>query len=479
MRREAVRSWRHWPAGCVLAGWMLVCASTAAAAPFMAGADISSLPVHEDHNAIYRSGGVAGDAVEILSDAGTNYFRLRLFVDPQNKNNSNGGSDPFVAQDLDYTIALAQRVKQTGAKLLLDFHYSDTWADPGHQWKPAAWRSLTTIAQLEQQVHDYTKQTIEAFKAAEVLPDMVQIGNEIASGMLWNNEYVATNQLSDATVGGANTGYPWTGGTNNTGFDRLATLLAAGIKGAREGAGPGQEPLVMIHHDQGTRWDRTSYYFDRLLPRLVAKNADIDVIGYSYYPIYHAGGLEAVAENLNNTAEEYGKQVVIAETGFPARNAQSDEQDLEFAVSPAGQQQFLESLVDTVENVPNGLGSGVFWWYADARPTSGLNVWEGGRYGLFDQNGNLQPAANTYNQFLPEFPPGDFNEDGVVDAADYTVWRDGFNTVYDEMDYFVWRSNFGEGLAGAGATAPHSVPEPASMVMLVVAMVSCSLRRRR
>jgi hypothetical protein len=129
--------------------------------------------------------------------------------------------------------------------------------------------------------------------------------------------------------------------------------------------------------------------------------------------------------------------------------------------------------------VPNGLGSGVFWWYADARPTSGLNVWEGGRYGLFDQNGNLQPAANAFNQFLPEFPPGDFNEDGIVDAADYTVWRDGFNTVYDEMDYFVWRSNFGEGVAGAGATAPHSVPEPASMVMLVVAMVSCSLRRRR
>jgi arabinogalactan endo-1,4-beta-galactosidase len=124
----------------------LVLGVQVSAMEFMAGADISSLPVHEEHGAVYKANNVTGDAIEILSNSGVDYYRLRLFVNPQFENNYSGGGDPFVAQDLDYTIALAQRVKQAGGKVLLDFHYSDTWADPGHQWKPEAWRSLTTMA---------------------------------------------------------------------------------------------------------------------------------------------------------------------------------------------------------------------------------------------------------------------------------------------------------------------------------------------
>src|SRR5688572_4352959 len=137
-------------------------AANAHDAEFMAGADISSLPVHEQNGATYRDYGQtqAQDAIEVLSNHGVNWYRLRLFVNPQFKNNFNGGSDPFVAQDLAYTIALAERVKQAGGKVLLDFHYSDTWADPGHQWKPEAWRSLA-MPQLQQKVYDYTRQTIE------------------------------------------------------------------------------------------------------------------------------------------------------------------------------------------------------------------------------------------------------------------------------------------------------------------------------
>jgi arabinogalactan endo-1,4-beta-galactosidase len=120
---------------------LLVFASSARAqsALFMAGADISSLPIHEQNGAVYRDNGQAGDAIDLLADHGVHWFRLRLFVNPQFQNNYNGGYDPFVAQDLQYTIDLAQRIKQAGGKLLLDFHYSDTWADPGHQIKPAAW----------------------------------------------------------------------------------------------------------------------------------------------------------------------------------------------------------------------------------------------------------------------------------------------------------------------------------------------------
>jgi arabinogalactan endo-1,4-beta-galactosidase len=453
-----------------------------AAAPFMAGVDISSLPVHQGRGAVYRDYGQTqtDDAIEIFNNHGVNYYRLRLFVDPQFQNNWSGGFDPFVAQDLDYTIALAQRVKQAGGKVLLDFHYSDTWADPGHQWKPEAWRSLSTLSELEQQVYNYTKQSIEAFKAANVTPDMVQIGNEIASGFLWNNEYVPTNQLSDATVGGANTGYPWTGGQNAAGFDRLATLLSAGVKGARDGAGTGQEPLIMIHHDQGANWNATSYYFNRLLPRLEANGADPDVLGYSYYPIYHSGGIPAVQQNLTNSVNAYGKPVVIVEAGFPARVSQFQENppevNLGFEISEAGQQAYLQALVDTLQALPNEMGMGVFWWYAEARPTSGLNVWKNGRFSLFDQSGNLNDAARVFEQFL--LTPGDFNRDGFVDTADYTVWRDGFATgTYDENDYADWKSNFGAGGNGAGAPQ-SSVPEPAAIALLVATLLAGSLNRR-
>jgi arabinogalactan endo-1,4-beta-galactosidase len=450
------------------------------AAPFMAGADISSLPIHEDHGAVYRDFGQTqtGDAIEILSDHGVNYYRLRLFVNPQFKNNFNGGYDPFVAQNLAYTIALAQRVKQAGGKVLLDFHYSDTWADPGHQWKPEAWRSLATMAELEQQVYDYTKQSIEAFKAAGALPEMVQIGNEIAAGLLWNGEYVASQNVNETTVGGPNSGYLWSGGTNDVGFDRLATLLSKGIQGARDGAGPGEEPLIMIHHDQGSRWNTTSYYFDRLLPRLQSNGADPDVLGYSYYPIYHTGGIAGVQQNLTNAARTYGKPVVIAEAGFPSRNPTPSEQNLGFPVTEAGQQAYLQALVDALQNVPDGLGMGVFWWYAEARPTSGLTVWQNGRYGLFDQNGNLNDAATVFEQFLPM--PGDFNRDGFVDASDYTVWRDGLGTLYDAADYDDWKTNFGMTAGGGSAGAspfPAAVPEPLSIFLMLMGLALSAFGR--
>ena len=156
-----------------------LCDQSATSAPFMAGADISALPVLENRGAVYRDGGQALPVIDILRDHGVNWFRLRLFVNP------NPAGDAFVVNNLAYTIALAQRAKASGAKLLLDFHYSDTWADPGRQTKPAAWGNLD-YNQLQQQVYSYTKSSIEAFKAEGVLPEMVQIGNEISNGMLWN-----------------------------------------------------------------------------------------------------------------------------------------------------------------------------------------------------------------------------------------------------------------------------------------------------
>jgi arabinogalactan endo-1,4-beta-galactosidase len=430
-----------------LAHWALVVGALlapvhVAASDFLAGADISALPVLEANGATYRSDGVAGDAIDILRDSGVNWFRLRLFVNPNS-------SDPFVVNDLEYTIELAQRVKASGGKLLLDFHYSDTWADPGRQTKPAAWTSLD-FSSLVERVRDYTFDAVDALRSEGVLPDMVQIGNEISNGMLWNS------------------GYVWTGGTHNTGFDNLAALLNAGISGAKEAAGPGNEPLIMIHHDKGAQSSTASFYFDKL----VARNVDFDVIGYSYYPKWHydpdsgAGDIQDLQTNLDNSATRYGKPVVVVETGFASRGAQF-EPDYEFDVSASGQQQFLEAVISAVQNVPDGLGAGVFWWYPEARPTAGLNVWEGGRYGLFDQNGNLLPAASVFEQFVDPPLLGDYNDDGAVDAADYAVWRkhDGTPASYEE-----WRTNFGA--TSAGPESPTmSVPEPNTLLASLIAVL--------
>jgi arabinogalactan endo-1,4-beta-galactosidase len=457
----------------------LAAAVEPAAAEFMAGADISSLAVFEQRGAVYRDNGAPRDVIEMFRDHGVNWCRLRLFVDPKFENNYDGGYDPFVAQDLNYTIALAQRVKQSGGKVLLDFHYSDTWADPGHQWKPEAWKSLATMDLLQQQVYDYTRQSIEAFHAAGVPPQMVQIGNEIANGLLWNDP---------PNRAGANSGYPWTGGSNSAGLNRLATLLTAGVKGARDGAGDGDKPLIMIHHDKGSQWGTTEYFFDQMLPRLAANDADVDVIGYSYYPQFHSGGVAGVQRNLNNTAAAYGKPVVLVETGFPSRNPQSDEQNLGFPVTEAGQRAFLDAVVDAVENVPNDLGWGVFWWYPEARPLSGLGVWESGRYGWFDSSGNLLPTIDAFAGLNPLPTPGDFNGDGVVDGEDLAAWQSAFGEVgaglaadgdddgnVDGADFLLWQ----QALSAMPANAPSAaIPEPSTHAFAICFLAATAWTRR-
>ena len=419
----------------------------AAAAEFMAGADISSVGVLEDYGAVYRDAGQAGDVVEMFAEHGVNWFRLRLFVNPN-------GQD-VVVNDLAYTLNLARRAKAAGGKVLLDLHYSDTWADPAHQAKPTAWSTLSGT-QLQQRVHDYTRNVVQAFRAEGLTPEMVQIGNEISNGLLWQD------------------GYPWSGGSNNAGFDRVAALLNAGISGAKAGA-PGAEPLIMLHHDQGAKWATSSYYFNKL----VARNVDFDVIGYSYYPKWHydanngSGSIEDLQENLNNTAAAYGKPVVVVETGFPSRGAQFEPQ-YEFPISAMGQQQFLQAVVNTVEQVPNGLGWGTFWWYPEARPVNGLSVWEGGRYGWFDASGNLLPTIAAFEGLNPQL--GDFNHDGAIDAGDLTLWQlqfgeadndlsadgDGDGDV-DGSDFLMWQRNVEP---AEGLSPVDSIPEPSVQLLL-------------
>jgi arabinogalactan endo-1,4-beta-galactosidase len=453
---------------------VLIAAGSARGGEFMAGADISSLPVFEGNGAVYYDNGAPGGVIPMFREHGVNWYRLRLFVDPSNDDDpATPGfqNDAFVVQNLSFTIALAQRVKAAGGKVLLDFHYSDTWADPGKQYKPAAWAGLN-FAALTTRVHDYTRDVLAAFKSSNAAPEMVQVGNEIANGMIWDD------------------GRLWRSGvTEDVEFTNLAALVSAGINGAKAGAGPEAEPLIMIHHDKGANWGTSSYYFDRLLPKLQANGTDPDVIGYSYYPKWHynpttgSGDIDDLRTTLNNSANRYDKPVVVVETGFASRNA-GGEPTYQFPKTAAGQRQFLDAVVDAVQDVPNDLGWGAFWWYAEARPSSGLSVWEGGRYGLFDQTGNLLPAIDAFAGLNPM--PGDYNGDHEVDGDDFAAWQAAFGQSGTGLpadgdadgavsggDFLFWQRSL------SGGTVAGSAPEPSTTALAAIAALMLARRRKR
>lgn len=331
------------------------------------GGDISMLPKFEELGAQYSDETGPQDALAIMTAHGCNAFRVRLFVAPTGRN--------AVIQDLNYVIALARRIKRTGAVLLLDLHYSDTWADPAHQSKPAAWADLD-FAALAAKVASYTAAVVDAMSRAGCLPDIIQIGNEITPGFLWPDGRI------DAEQGG---------------WDRFTTLLKAAIQGAQEPLREGEEIQIMLHVDQGGSFEKTVWF----LRNLARYDVAYDLIGLSYYPRWH-GDLAALRDNLHRTAAAFGKDVVVVETAYAwhdggQRRDQSPEARA-WPQTPQGQMAFLQDIVAAVRSVPSGRGRGVLWWYPEAIPIRGLKVWEGGRYGLFDAQGRALPALQA---FLP------------------------------------------------------------------------------
>ena len=242
----------------------------------MLGADISFLPQLEDRGIKFSDGGVEKDAVQILKDHGLNYIRLRLFVNPEK---DSGYSPKKGFCDLDHTIAMAKRTRAAGMKFLLNFHYSDTWADPQKQFKPAAWKGLN-FEQLRQTVFEYNKNVILAMKNAGVTPDMVQIGNEINHGMIWPEGHI-----------------------NN--LDSLAQLIYAGIQGVKA-ADP--SITIMLHIALGGQNDESRFFLDNMIMRGVP----FDVIGLSYYPRWH-NTLEDLRYNLDDLARRYDKDLIVVE----------------------------------------------------------------------------------------------------------------------------------------------------------------------
>jgi arabinogalactan endo-1,4-beta-galactosidase len=349
--------------------------------PFYLGADISTLPEVEQRGGIYMDGGKPGDALAIFMKHGWTCFRLRIWVDPTNGVNG-----------LEYTTRLARRIKDAGGTLMLDFHYSDWWADPQKQNKPAAWANLD-FAALVKQTQTYTAQVIKTLKDAGATPDFVQIGNEITGGMLWPDGQVKVPLSTVKVFGGDVTVIkPPEPYDDARQWDHLIRLLKADVRGVRSVTTPEDHVRIVIHIDCGGDWPVTKWYFDHL----TKAGVDYDVIGQSYYPNWH-GTLEDVRDNLRHTIERYHKDVMIVETAYPSRDTHPSPaaaKNMIWPMTPEGQEQFLADLIKTVKAAPEGRGIGVIYWHPEATFIPKAAGWwsRPDANSLFDTRGYPLPA---------------------------------------------------------------------------------------
>jgi arabinogalactan endo-1,4-beta-galactosidase len=347
--------------------------SVSAAQNFMAGADLSLLPFFETNGILYKTNGQTGDAIIILKNLGVNCVRLRLFTSSA----AQAQADPYdYINNLNYTVPLAVRVKTAGLKFLLDFHYSDTWADPGHQTIPSAWTNLT-FTQLVQQMHDYSSNCISTLNAAGALPDYVQVGNEITSGLLWPYGEVGGNFETPAQ------------------WSQLAQLLNAAIQGIKDAAGANM-PKIIIHIDRGGDWNTTQWFFDNLIQ---TQHVQFDIIGESYYPVFD-GPLTNLNTCLTNAAASYGKPLIVAETDFPWTNSYWTTNIFSIPGTTNGQVQFIVALAQVVMSVPNNLSAGIFWWGTEYQRLFGINEAGFNTASFFGSTGNVLPAASVFGQMV-------------------------------------------------------------------------------
>lgn len=331
------------------------------AAPLpLRGGDISMIPRMEELGGQYRDADVPDDPIRIMMNHGMNFFRVRLFVTPD-------GAWDGAIQDLSYVTALGQRIKNAGAKFLLDIHYSDTWADPGHQDKPASWASLS-FSELEAEVEAYSSHVIATLKQAGCLPDMVQVGNEITGGFLWPEGKIYNEPLG--------------------GWANFTTLLKAGIRGVKQPLEDGEAMEIMVHIDRGGDSGATQFFYGKL----DEYGVEYDVIGLSFYPWWH-GTLADLENTLQNAAHSFGKEIIVVETAFPWQPAVAT---MQWPQTPQGQKEFAEDVIEVIDSTPNGLGKGIVWWYPEAVNDVPISIWYGGGNALFDSNWNALPALEAF-----------------------------------------------------------------------------------
>lgn len=326
------------------------------------GADISYLPELEAADARFYKNGTQVPLLTILKESGVNWIRLRLWT-----------SD----EDLQKKIALAKRIKAAGFNFLLDLHYSDTWADPSHQAIPADWGSFTEIAPLCNKVYDYTTEVLEAFKTEGCSPDMIQTGNEITGGMLFDLGKIESGN-----------------------FTNLASLLKSASQAVRT-ATPNAK--IMLHIECSCDKEASTWWFGEALNN----NLDFDVIGLSYYAFYHSTDLSVLADTISTLTAQTGKPVCIVETNYPwttgwkegdnKQNYVGDGSSLikGLPATPKGQKKYLKTLC---QRVASSGGCGVFWWEPDAVAIPGFES-DMENLTWFDFSNNYNGSGDIFLEF--------------------------------------------------------------------------------
>jgi arabinogalactan endo-1,4-beta-galactosidase len=288
----------------------------------MLGADVSTLQRALDLGArYYDASGVQRDPLDILKSVGVNYARLRIWNNPISGYNNKAK-----------VLQQARAIKAKGLKLMVDFHYSDTWADPGKQYKPAAW-SGHGIGQLQTDVYNYTYDVCASLKAQGTTPDSVQIGNEINTGMLWPDGQVTNND-----------------------FTNLGLLLKAGYNATKACNSSTQVIIHTARAESGARW-----FYDGIR----AQGVQWDITALSYYCMWH-GTMSNLSSVISDMRSRYGKDVIIAETAYPftADNADSTRNVVTsgcsgYGLTWRGQQANFTAVQSTARNAG---AIGVFYW---------------------------------------------------------------------------------------------------------------------
>ena len=348
------------------------------------GMDLSTLLEVEACGGRFTDGGVPGGAMEILAGRGMNLLRLRLWNDPYAEDGTPYGAG---TNDLNRTMQLARRAKALGVNWMLDFQYSDFWADPGKQTLPKAWRGMDADA-LERAVYEYTLSVLEELKKSGLLPAIVAVGNEITNGLLW-----PLGRISN--------------------FDLAVRFIGAGIRAVRA-ADPAIE--VLIHLDNGGNNALYRKWFDGYFAR---GGADFEYIGLSYYPFWH-GGMDGLRANMNDIALRYGKRLIVVETstGFTLedyaeyealpperRKGMAAKPELaariDYPMTPEGQCAFLRDLAAAIRQVPENRGCGFIYWEPAWIPVPGS---EWANVAALSYTGESGPGGNEWaNQALFDY----------------------------------------------------------------------------
>jgi arabinogalactan endo-1,4-beta-galactosidase len=299
------------------------------------GADISFVPQEEAKGKKYTDNGTQKDVLSILKDHSFNWIRLRLFVDPA----AEKGYSKEGYCDLEHTIAMAKRIKSAGMKFLLDFHYSDTWADPEKQFTPASWADLKSSA-LEGKIYSYTYDIIKRFESEGVTPEMVQVGNEVTNGMLWPQGKIMGDSAESFCV--------------------LLRCASAAVRVANPNI------KIMVHIANGGDNKYSVKFFDKIISR----DVKFDIIGQSYYPKWH-GTTQELEANITDLAKRYNKPIIVVEY-----------------------KEFKKEVNEIVKKLPNGMGLGTFIWEATS-PDWG-NLFD--KDGATNENIDFYPEFyNNYN----------------------------------------------------------------------------------